>query len=57
MRHKLAVESKLERLESKLKKVAYYIKMNESGTAYEGMKSILDDIEDIRTLLRLENQD
>lgn len=57
MRHKQAVESKLERIESKLKKVGYYIRMEENGTAYDGIGSILEDIDDIKTLLRTENDE
>lgn len=57
MRHKISIETKLENLESKIKKIGFYIKNKEEGKAYEGVGVLLEDIEDIRSLLRNESQD
>jgi len=57
MRHKISIEERLERLESRLKKVDFYMRRREDTNAQEQLAMILEDIENIRTLLRNETQD
>jgi len=57
MRHKISIEERLERLESRLKKVDFYMRRREDTNAQEQLAMILEDVENIRTLLRNETQD
>ena len=57
MRHKISIEERLERIESKLKKVDYFMRRREDTNAQEQLAMVLEDIENIRTLLRNETQD
>jgi hypothetical protein len=57
MRNKDVVQTKLERLESEVKKVGYNIHKGDLNLAYEKIQVVLDAIGDIHTLLNTETQD
>lgn len=57
MRHKISIEERLERLESKLKKMGFLISRNENTDAFNYIEVLLEEIENIRSLLRNETQD
>lgn len=57
MRHKISIEERLERLEAKIKKTGYLIKINEKDEAYESIEYTLEELDNIRTLLNKETQD
>lgn len=57
MRYKTSVEEKLERLESRLKRIGYNIKSNNRDEAFDEIGKVLEYISEIRTLLNKETQD
>ena len=57
MRNKDLFEQKLERFESEVKKMGYYIHKNELNAAYELVENLLEKLADMRTLLNTEHQD
>lgn len=57
MRNKELFKQKLERFESEVKKMGYYIHRNELDTAFDKVGEILEKIADMRTLLNTESQD
>ena len=57
MRNKTLIINKLERIESNLKKMNYFIGRNERPDAYKSLDFITDEISNIKTLLNTETQD
>lgn len=56
MRNKTLIITKLERIESNLKKMNYYIGRNERQDAYKSLDFITEEISNIKTLLNTETQ-
>ena len=56
MRNKTLIITKLERIESNLKKMNYFIGRNERSDAYKSLDSITEEISNIKTLLNTETQ-
>ena len=57
MKTKEAIQTKLERVEAKVKKIGYHIRRNELEVAYNTIEKVLEDTRDIQTLLNRETQD
>jgi len=57
MRYKESIQNKLYNLESRIKKIGFYIKTKDNDTAYEGVDTLLELIEEIHSLLNLEEKD
>ena len=57
MKTKEIIQSKLERVEAKVKKVGYHIRKAEYETAYDTIEKVLDETADIQTYLNRETQD
>ena len=57
MRNKEVVETRLERLESEIKNMAYLVRINKRDEAYDKVEVLLEHISDIRTFLNGETQD
>jgi len=57
MKTKEAIQTKLERVEAKVKKIGYHIRRNELEVAYNTIEKVLEDTSDIQTLLNRETQD
>ena len=57
MKTKEAIQTKLERIEAKVKKIGYHIRRNEIDTAYNTIEKVLEYTSDIQTLLNRETQD
>jgi len=57
MKTKEIIQSKLERVEAKVKKVGYHIRKAEYETAYDMIEKVLDETADIQTYLNRETQD
>jgi len=57
MKTKEAVQFKLERVEAKVKRIGYHIRLEEYKEAYEMVEKILEDTSDIQTYLNRETQD
>lgn len=57
MKTKEVIQSKLERVEAKVKRIGYHLHRNEHEEAYGMIEKILDDTADIQTLLNRETQD
>ena len=57
MKNKEAIQTKLERVQAKVKKIGYHIRRNELEEGYNMVERILNDTADIQTLLNRETQD
>lgn len=57
MKTKEIIQSRLERVEAKVKKVGYHIRREEYTTAYDIIEKVLEDTADIQTYLNRETQD
>jgi len=57
MKTKEVIQTKLERIEAKAKKIGYHIRLEEYNEAYDMVQKILDDTADIQTYLNRETQD
>jgi hypothetical protein len=57
MKTKEAIQTKLERVEAKVKKIGYHIRRNELEEGYNMVERVLNDTADIQTLLNRETQD
>jgi hypothetical protein len=57
MKTKEVMQTKLERVEAKVKKIGYHIRLEEYKEAFEMIEKILDDTADIQTFLNRESQD
>lgn len=57
MKTKEVIQSKLERVEAKVKKMGYHIRREEYDTAYGMIEKVLSDTADIQTYLNRETQD
>jgi len=56
MINKKVIESILERIEARVKKIGYHIKRDELDTGYKSIEVILEDISNIQTLLNRETE-
>lgn len=56
MRNKTLIITKLERIESNLKKMNYFIGRNERPDAYKSLDFITEEVSNIKTLLNTETQ-
>jgi len=56
MINKKVIESILERIEARVKKIGYHIKRDELDTGYWSIEVILEDISNIQTLLNRETE-
>ena len=56
MRNKTLITTKLERIESNLKKMNYFIGRNERTDAYKSLDFITEEVSNIKTLLNTETQ-
>ncbi len=57
MKTKEVIQTKLERIEAKAKKIGYHIRLEEYNEAFDMVQKILDDTADIQTYLNRETQD
>ena len=57
MKTKEVIQTKLERIEAKAKKIGYHIRLEEYNEAFNMVQKILDDTADIQTYLNRETQD
>jgi len=57
MRNKELFERKLDKFESEVKLLSYYMSRNEGNAAYDKLKELLERLDDMRTLLNTESQD
>jgi hypothetical protein len=57
MRNKDVLEIKIERLESEIRKIGYFIHKNELKEGFDLVGKVLEDLSNIRTLLNRETQD
>lgn len=57
MKTKEVIQTKLERVEAKVKKIGYHIRREEYDTAFNMIEKILDDTADIQTYLNRETQE
>ena len=57
MRTKEVILAKLERLETEIKQVGYFIRRAETDVAFDKVAMVLEHIGDIRTILNTEHQD
>lgn len=57
MKNKISIETILERIEAKIKKVGYHIRREEKEISYNYIEVILEDLSNVQTLLNRETQD
>lgn len=57
MKNKISIETILERIEAKVKRIGYNIKRTEYDDAYNLIEVILEDLSNVQTLLNRETQD
>jgi hypothetical protein len=57
MKTKEVIQTKLERVEAKVKRIGYHIRREEYDTAFDMIEKILDDTADIQTYLNRETQE
>lgn len=57
MRNKILILNKLEKIESNLKKMNFFIGRNERSNAYRSLDYVTEEVSNIKTLLNTETQD